>query len=174
MGTGTNAAPALPLPPVPDVDGPLAIRVQYPRADAVVTSRDSNFIFGSIGSGRASLTVNGAPARVYANGAFMAFVVNPPADAPRYELVASRGVDTARATHAIRYPERAVAAVAATDSVRAARPDSMPTSRADTMAALSARVDSLRTRLGQNSCWTAVRLRPACTWTWQTLAVIST
>ncbi|MCY7380243.1 MAG: N-acetylmuramoyl-L-alanine amidase [Gemmatimonadaceae bacterium] len=146
---GSGAAPALPLPPVPELDGPLAIRVQYPRVDAVVTSRDSNFIFGSIGSGKARLTVNGAPARVYANGAYMAFVVNPPADAPRYELVASRGADTARATHTIRYPERAVAPAPATDSAPAARPDSQPTSRADTIAALSARVDSLRTRLAQ-------------------------
>ncbi len=148
-GTGTGTAPANPLPPVPEVDGPLAIRVQYPRADAVVTSRDSNFIFGSIGSGKARLTVNGAPARVYANGAYMAYVVNPPADAPRYELVAVRGADTARATHTIRYPERAVAVVQVLDSARAVKPDSLPTSRADTIAALSARVDSLRMRLAQ-------------------------
>ena len=158
MGTGTGTAPANPLPPVPEVDGPLVIRVQYPRADAVVTSRDSNFIFGSIGSGRASLTVNGAPARVYANGAYMAFVANPPADAPRYELVASRGADTARATHTIRYPERAVAVVPAPDSARAVKPDSLPTSRADTVAALSARVDSLRTRLAQEEPIGWVRL----------------
>src|SRR5204862_204537 len=51
------------LPAMPAVDGPLAIRVVYPRPDQVVTSRDSNFVFGSIGSGRATLRVNGAPAR---------------------------------------------------------------------------------------------------------------
>src|SRR3954447_15949216 len=90
-----RAAPP-PLPPVPEVDGPLSIRVQYPSANQVVTSRDSNFIFGSIGSGRATLRINGAPARVYPNGAFMAFVPNPPASAPRYELVAERGADVAR------------------------------------------------------------------------------
>src|SRR4051794_38419049 len=137
------AAPALPLPPIPEVNGPLAIRVVYPTANAVVTSRDSNFIFGSIGSGRATLTVNGVPARVYPNGAFMVYLVNPPADAPRYELVAVRGADTARATHVIRYPDRTVASA---DSVAAAapapaKPENQPTSRADTIAALTARID---------------------------------
>ena len=144
-----SAVPALPLPPVPEVDGPLAIRVVYPRADATVTSRDSNFIFGSIGSGRATLTINGAPVRVYPNGAFLGFVVNPPADAPRYELVVGRGSDSTRATHGIRYPDRAVAVVP--DSARAvAKPDSLPTSRADTIAALNARLDSLRLQLARD------------------------
>src|SRR6478672_6584197 len=79
-------APALPAMPV--VDGPLAIKVVYPKAGQTITSRDSNFIFGSIGSGRATLSINGLPARVYPNGAFIAFVPNPPAASPRYELVA--------------------------------------------------------------------------------------
>src|SRR3979490_3375621 len=57
-----------PLPPIPEVDGPLNIRVVYPSANQVVTSKDSNFIFGSIGSGRASLTVNGVPAAGCPNG----------------------------------------------------------------------------------------------------------
>ena len=94
------AAPA--LPDIPLVDGPLAVRIQYPSPNQQLTSRDSNFIFGSIGSGRAALTVNGVPARVYNNGAFMAFLANPPVTAPRYMLVASRGTDTARATLGIR------------------------------------------------------------------------
>src|SRR5690348_16335972 len=64
------------LPPIPLVDGPLAIDVVYPRENQVVTSRDSNFVFGSIGSGKATLTVNGVPARVYPNGAFIVFLAN--------------------------------------------------------------------------------------------------
>ncbi|MEO6529069.1 MAG: N-acetylmuramoyl-L-alanine amidase [Gemmatimonadaceae bacterium] len=142
------AAPLPPLPPVPAVDGPLAIRVQYPGAEQVVTSRDSNFIFGSIGSGRATLRINGHPARVYPNGAFMAFVPNPPASAPRYDLVAGRGTDTARLTRPIRYPVRsAVVAPTATPPATATpltKPAELATSRADTIAALNARVDSLR------------------------------
>jgi N-acetylmuramoyl-L-alanine amidase len=146
-----GGAPVLPLPPVPEVDGPLAIRVVYPRPDAVVTSRDSNFIFGSIGSGRATLTINGAPARVYPNGAFIAFLVNPPADAPRYELVATRGSETARATHTIRYPERAVATLADSVPMTPAKPENQPTSRADTIASLNARVDSLRREITRDA-----------------------
>src|SRR5919199_3356436 len=90
------------LPPVPLVQGPLALHVTYPPADYAITSRDSNFIFGTVGNGRASLTINGLPARVWPNGAFLAFVPNPPADAPRYDLVAAVGQDTARLSHAVR------------------------------------------------------------------------
>src|SRR5256885_11467355 len=82
------SSPAPPLPPVPSITGPLAIRVVYPPAQHLIESRDSNFIFGSIGNGQGSLTINGAPARVYPNGAFIAFLANPPQTAPRYDLVA--------------------------------------------------------------------------------------
>jgi N-acetylmuramoyl-L-alanine amidase len=142
-------AAAPPLPPVPEVDGPLAIRVQYPSANQQITSRDSNFILGSIGSGRASLTINGHPARVYPNGAFMGWLPNPPAGSPRYELVAARGSDTARSTLPIRLlsansPVRLPPADSATR-----KPENLATSRADTIAALNARLDSLRTHIAR-------------------------
>jgi len=95
---------AAPLPAMPVVDGPLTIKVVYPQAGQTVTSRDSNFIFGTIGSGKATLRINGYPARVYPNGAFIAFIPNPPAPSPRYELVAERGGENVRATHSINYP----------------------------------------------------------------------
>src|SRR6185295_9138268 len=98
------AVKAAPLPAMPVVDGPIAIRVVYPQAGQTVTSRDSNFIFGSLGSGRATLSINGHPARVYPNGAFIAFIPNPPGPTPRYELVAERGGESVRATHSINYP----------------------------------------------------------------------
>ena len=141
--TPVAARPALPA--VPAVDGPLAVRVVYPRPDQVVTSRDSNFIFGSIGSGRATLRINGVPARVYPNGAFMAFVPNPPGPSPRYELVAERGGESVRSTLAIAYPPArdAVAPAPAAPAV-AMRPEALATSRADTLATLFARFDSLR------------------------------
>ncbi len=133
----------LPLPPVPSVDGPLSIRVQYPSANQIITSRDSNFIFGSIGSGQASLTINGFPARVYPNGAFMAFVPNP--SNARYDLVAAKVADTARSTLTIRYPTPAAPAV-----TTAKKNDNLPTSRADTIAALNSRIDSLKSQLTRN------------------------
>jgi len=99
------SSPAPPLPAMPEVNGPLSIKVVYPPAQHLIESRDSNFIFGSIGSGRAALTINGAPARVYPNGSFLAFLPNPPATAPRYDLVAISGNDTARASHPVRVQE---------------------------------------------------------------------
>src|SRR5512133_2468227 len=72
-----SVAPA--LPPVPLVDGPLAIRVVYPPAGATVQARDSNFIFGTVGSGKATLTINGTPVPVVPNGSFIAFLPLPPA-----------------------------------------------------------------------------------------------
>jgi N-acetylmuramoyl-L-alanine amidase len=90
--------------------------------------------------------VNGVPARVYPNGAFIVFLANPPADNPRYDLVAVRGADTARATHPIRYPVKPVAAQPAA-ALPPAKPEALATSRADTIAALAARIDSLRGQL---------------------------
>ncbi|MEO5579406.1 MAG: N-acetylmuramoyl-L-alanine amidase [Gemmatimonadaceae bacterium] len=86
----------LALPPVPLVTGPLAIRVVYPLADHLVQSRDSNFVFGSVGNGEAGLTVNGVLTPVWPNGAFMAWVANPTPDAARYDIVATTGTDTVR------------------------------------------------------------------------------
>ncbi|HVF41228.1 MAG TPA: N-acetylmuramoyl-L-alanine amidase [Gemmatimonadaceae bacterium] len=89
------------LPPVPHVTGPLEIKVVYPPANQTIQSRDSNFVFGSIGNGDAGLTVNGVLTPVWPNGSFMAWVANPPADAPRYEIVATTGLDTVRLSHPI-------------------------------------------------------------------------
>jgi N-acetylmuramoyl-L-alanine amidase len=138
------AGPAA-LPAVPAVDGPIAIRVQYPAPNQVVTSRDSNFIFGSIGSGRATLTVNGHPALVYPNGAFMAFVPNPPASSPAYELVAVRGAETVRITQPIAYPAARATSGPAPEPAPPSEPKSAgaATSRADTLAAITSRIDSL-------------------------------
>ena len=104
-----NEAPGLPA--IPLVDGPLAIRVVYPPANAVIQSRDSNFIFGTVGSGRATLSINGVPVPVVANGSFLAFLPVPPASSPQYSIVVARGADTARATHVVRLlPPRLVLA----------------------------------------------------------------
>jgi N-acetylmuramoyl-L-alanine amidase len=90
------------LPPVPHVAGPLAIKVVYPPAGQTIMSRDSNFVFGSVGSGDAGLKINGILTPVWPNGAFMAWLPNPPAELPQYEIVATTGVDTVRLTHPIK------------------------------------------------------------------------
>src|SRR5688572_10859599 len=61
-GAQPETPPSTPsLPTVPLVQGPLAPRVTFPPPDYAISSRDSNFIFGTIGNGRASLTINGHP-----------------------------------------------------------------------------------------------------------------
>lgn len=88
---------------MPLVEGPLEPRVVYPHPNGMIQSRDSNFILGSVGNGRARLMINGQDVRVWPNGAFLGYVANPaPTAAPAFELVASLGPDTVRATHAVR------------------------------------------------------------------------
>jgi len=94
------------LPPIPAVRGPLAVTVVYPKAGATIAVRDSTFIFGAVGSGDATLTINGAPVAVEPNGAFLAWLPVPDSALSRYDLVAVRGADTARLTQPIVIPSR--------------------------------------------------------------------
>ncbi|MHB1863304.1 MAG: N-acetylmuramoyl-L-alanine amidase family protein [Gemmatimonadaceae bacterium] len=97
-----GAGQPAPLPPIPLVAGPLAVHVVYPADGQFITSSESTFVLGSLGNGHATLTIDGAPAQVYPNGAFMAWVANPPAADPRYHLVATLGADTVRVSHEVR------------------------------------------------------------------------
>ncbi|HET6230157.1 MAG TPA: N-acetylmuramoyl-L-alanine amidase [Longimicrobiaceae bacterium] len=92
--TAPEPARGLGVPPVPRVEGPLAIRVVHPTAADPLPRVDSTFVFGSVGSGGATLTINGTPVQVAPNGAFLAFVAVPPNGA--FDLVAQRGSETAR------------------------------------------------------------------------------
>jgi N-acetylmuramoyl-L-alanine amidase len=89
---------------MPVVEGPLQPRFAYPRENAEIGSTDSTFVLGSVGNGRASLTINGQPVRVWPNGTFLGFIANPPPTAPQYELVAALGADTARLTQPVKVP----------------------------------------------------------------------
>ena len=93
------------LPPVPPRDGPLRLEVVYPPEGAALTAADSNFIFGSVGTGAASLTIGGAPVEVAPNGAFLAFLPVP-ADGV-YRLRAAAGEETVEATRTVRVPSGA-------------------------------------------------------------------
>ena len=66
----------------------------YPAANQLLTVRDSNYIFGSAGSGAARLTIDGFDVPVLRNGAFLAWLPVPAGDAPRYELRATRGSES--------------------------------------------------------------------------------
>jgi N-acetylmuramoyl-L-alanine amidase len=107
---GACAAPARELagpPPIPPRGGPLVIDVVYPRDSALITARDSNFIFGSVGNGEARLTINGRPVPVEPNGAFLAWLPVPAAAGDTlasYDLVASLQGREARKSHPVRLP----------------------------------------------------------------------
>ncbi len=113
-GLGCRTAPRT-FPPIepPLAQGPLAIQVVYPRPGLAVKegetwliradsglrieSRDSAFIFGSVGRGDAALWVNGQPVAVYRTGGWIAWVPLPDDTLARFELLAVQGEDTARA-----------------------------------------------------------------------------
>jgi N-acetylmuramoyl-L-alanine amidase len=80
-------APAWPA--IPRVEGPLAIRVQYPSPNAVIAARDSTFLLGTVNHGGATLRINGAPVTVNPNGAFLAWVAMPPRGRAQFDLVAA-------------------------------------------------------------------------------------
>jgi N-acetylmuramoyl-L-alanine amidase len=95
-----EAAALLPAPP--RVRGPLAIRVAYPAPSARIEARDSSFLYGTVGTGDATLTINGAPARVWPNGAWLAWVALPPDSVMRFRLVARAAADSAVLDYPIR------------------------------------------------------------------------
>ena len=92
------------LPPVPDVRGPLQISVTYPKPDQMLTVRDSNFIFGSVGTGDAALQINGVAVPVYPNGSFMGWLPVPSDSSPHYELLARNPTQSARLIVPVRIP----------------------------------------------------------------------
>src|SRR5687768_614613 len=100
----TIPAPNPKLPPVPAVRGPLQITVTYPKPEQLLTVRDSNFIFGSVGTGDAALRINGIAVPVWPNGAFMGWLPVPPDSAPRYELLAGNRTETARFILPVKIP----------------------------------------------------------------------
>lgn len=97
-GPGEAVEPA--LPPIPERGGPLDLTVVYPGEGAVISARDSNFVFGTTGTGAARLSINGTPIPVEANGAFLAFLPVP-ADGV-YRFVAEAGADTIRLDRRVR------------------------------------------------------------------------
>ena len=82
---------ALPMAPVV---GPTRIVVQYPAQDAVIEARDSTFLLGSVGTGDASLTINGQPVKVWPNGAWLAWIPLPPPDSAGLPMVTPAAPET--------------------------------------------------------------------------------
>ncbi|MGI9179640.1 MAG: N-acetylmuramoyl-L-alanine amidase family protein [Longimicrobiaceae bacterium] len=103
--------PAVGLPPIPRIEGALAIRVVHPTPQTPRPNVDSTFIYGSVGTGAASLTINGASVPVAPNGAFLAFLPVP--QDGRWELAAEARGQTTRTTAVYRVPTPTPAAPAA-------------------------------------------------------------
>ena len=95
------------LPPVPPVAGPISMYVEYPDSLQSVAVSDSNFVFGTIGTGDATLIIDGEFMNVEPNGAFLAWLPVPAAirgDTAEYHLVARRGAEVDSLVHPIRVP----------------------------------------------------------------------
>lgn len=121
------------LPPIPLALGPLEIRVVHPPENTIRLGVDSLFTFGSIGNGRATLTVNGTPVTVAQNGAFIAFVERPVNDTLR--LVATLGDQVVELSRAYRPPPTGGVAVRAPATVTYSTPrPGVITSGSDTLA----------------------------------------
>jgi N-acetylmuramoyl-L-alanine amidase len=95
------------LPPIPQVTGPLHLHVQYPDSLQRIAVSDTNFIHGTVGTGDATLIIDGAFVEVEPNGAFLAWLPVPPAtsgDTAYYQLVARRGAEVDTLSHPILLP----------------------------------------------------------------------
>ncbi len=100
------------LPPVPDVVGPLAPRVEYPDSLQLIAAVDSNFLHGTLGTGDATLVIDGVLVDVEPNGAFLAWLPVPEAergDTAWYRLVARRGTEIDTLLHPVLRPPAAPA-----------------------------------------------------------------
>lgn len=90
------------LPPIPAREGPVAIDVVYPGEGQTLGTRDSTFVFGNVGTGTASLAINGAAVPVAPNGAFLAFLPVPPSGV--YEVVATANGQSQRLSRTVQLP----------------------------------------------------------------------
>lgn len=84
------------------MDGPLELSLVYPPEDGTLTVRDSTFVFGATGTGRAGLSINGHPVDVAPNGAFLAFLPVP--EDGVYRLVAEADGRTATLERRVEIP----------------------------------------------------------------------
>jgi N-acetylmuramoyl-L-alanine amidase len=91
---------------VPVVSGGIRIEVVYPAPTDLIDARDSTFMFGSVGTGDATLTVNEVPVRVWPNGAWLAWLAIPPDSVVILRLTARTATDSASLTYPIRRVRR--------------------------------------------------------------------
>ncbi len=96
------------LPEVPLREGPLALTVVYPPEGTTVSAVDSSFLFGSTGNGRATLTINGSPVRVWPNGSWLAWIALPSDSVMTFRLRATVADSSVTLVHTARRAPRFV------------------------------------------------------------------
>jgi N-acetylmuramoyl-L-alanine amidase len=90
------------LPEIAPRTGPLALDVVYPGEGAQLSAADSNFVFGSTGTGQSTLSINGTSVDVAPNGAFLAYLPVPTDGVYRFRV--SAGGDERTLTRRVRHP----------------------------------------------------------------------
>lgn len=86
--------PVAALPDVPGKTGPPEIELAYPKPGAATPAADSTFLFGTVNTGTATLSINGIRVPIAQNGAFLAYLPVPPDG--RYRLTARTREQTDR------------------------------------------------------------------------------
>ncbi len=110
-GSGPDALPPgvleSTIPPIPVVTGPIDLYVEYPDSLQPIAVADTNFIFGTAGTGDATLIIDGQFVPLEPNGAFLAWLPVPAAtsgDTARYRLTARRGQEVDTLSHPVLLP----------------------------------------------------------------------
>ncbi|MFV1987235.1 MAG: N-acetylmuramoyl-L-alanine amidase [Gemmatimonadota bacterium] len=101
----------------------IELEIRYPARNQRVLP-DSNFLFGSVGSGAARLEIDGHPVPVEANGAFLAWLPVPAAtrgDTALYTILVTEGADTVTTRFPVLRPPAAPPAGAPSPWVRTER-----------------------------------------------------
>lgn len=93
------------LPAIPRAEGALGIRVVHPIPNSSRPNVDSTYIYGSVGTGAAALTINGVPVQVEPNGAFLAYLPLP--QDGTWRLAATAGGRSESASLSYRAPQTA-------------------------------------------------------------------
>ena len=88
------------LPPIPEANGALNIRVIHPPPTQGRPRVDSTFIYGSVGRGGVALLINGTPVPVARNGAFIGYLPMPSDGVWRLRAMADGQEDTEQVAYA--------------------------------------------------------------------------
>lgn len=73
----------------------LSIQVRHPKPADPLPQSGWDYVSGSVGNGRARVTVNGVQAHVISNGAFIVYLHAPDGSDPHYHVVGTLGRDRA-------------------------------------------------------------------------------